>query len=137
MMREPKCTPYPPATRYRRKAVRALRFDGDTLTIEIQGEAFAFAHVVFRSPTAFRVLDERDLCEFWPDYSEPNGWLYEVEQGGWMELEAHRQLFNSPTIVHSLKEWLIVDEMCISVLSVQPPEIIDLGSDPEQVGATD
>jgi hypothetical protein len=115
--------------------VRSLRYDCKTLTVDIQGEAFAFAQVLFRSPTAFRVLDERDLCEFWPDYSEVNGWLYEVERGGWLELETHRSLFNSPDMLSGLKEWLIVDDMCISVLSVQSPEIIDLGTDPVQANA--
>jgi hypothetical protein len=30
---------------------------------------------------------------------------------------------------------LIVDEQCISILTVQPPEIQDLGADPEQATA--
>ncbi len=134
-MKPPRCAPYPPATRYARKVVRSLRYDGDTLAVEIQGEGFAFARVVFRQPAGFRVLDERDLCEFWNTYSEPNGWLYEVEEGGWLELEASRQLFNSPDFFPGLREYLIVDDKCINVLSIHPPEIIDLGTDPEQAGA--
>ena len=134
-MKPPRCVPYPPAARYRQKAVRSLRYDGASLEVEIQGQGFAFARVVFRQPVGFRVLDERDLCEFWNEYSEPNGWLYEVEQGGWSELESRRPLFNAPESFRGLREWLIVDEMCISVLSVQPPEIIDLGADPEKASA--
>jgi hypothetical protein len=64
-MNAPKCKPFPPAERYRRKVVRSLRYDGENLAVEIQGEGFAFARVVFRDPAGFRVLDERDLCEFW------------------------------------------------------------------------
>jgi hypothetical protein len=86
-------------------------------------------------PAGFRVLDERDLCEFWNTYSEPNGWLYEVEEGGWLELETHRPLFNSPGFHPGLREYLLVDDRCVSVLAVQPPDILDLGADPEQVGA--
>jgi hypothetical protein len=130
-MNPPKCKPHPPAARYRRKVVRSLRYDRETLAIEIQGEGFAFARVEFRRPAGFRVLDERDLCEFWNTYSEPNGWLYEVEEGGWLELETHRPLFNSPDFHPGLREYLLVDDKCISVLAVDPPDIIDLGADPE------
>lgn len=133
-MKPPRCKPYPPAARYPRKVVQSLRYDGD-LTVDIQGEGFGFARVVFRQPAGFRLLDERDLCEFWNDYSEPNGWLYEVEEGGWMELESHRPLFNSPDFFPGLREYLIVDDQCISVLTIQPPEIIDLGTDLEPGGA--
>jgi hypothetical protein len=132
-MKSPKCKPFAPASRYRKKVVRSLSYDGETLTIDVQGEGFAFARIVFFGPAGFRVLDERDLCEFWNTYSEPNGWLYEVEDGGWLELESHRKLFNSPAFFPGLKEYLLVDEKCISVLAVQPPEIQDLGSDPKQV----
>jgi hypothetical protein len=135
-MKVPKCKPYPPAARYRRKAVRSLSYDGETLAIEIQGEGFAFARVMFRRPAGFRVLDERDLCEFWNTYSEPNGWLYEVEEGGWMELEAHRPLFNAPDFYPGLREYLVVDDECISVLALEPPDIIDLGEDPERPAAS-
>jgi hypothetical protein len=134
-MKAPRCKPYPPAARYRQKAVRSLWYDGDTLAVEIQGEGFAFARILFRRPAGFRVLDERDLCEFWNTYSEPNGWLYEVEEGGWLELETHRPLFCSPDVHARLREFLLVDEMCISVLAVEPPEIIDLGADPQQPAA--
>src|SRR4051812_11056363 len=112
-MRPPRCKPYPLAARYRRKAVRSLRYDGESLEVKVQGEEFAFARVLFRQPAGFRVLDERDLCEFWNEYSELNGWLFEVEQGGWSELESHRPLFNSPEVSPGLREWLIVDDKCI------------------------
>ena len=131
-MKPPQCTPYPPAARYARKVVRSIHYDGETLSVEIQGVGFAFARVVFRKPAGFRVLEERDLCEFWNTYSEPNGWLYEVEQGGWLELEAHRQFFSAPVFHTCLREYLLVDNDCISVLTSHPPEIIDLGSDPER-----
>ncbi len=129
-MNPPKCKPYPPASRYRTKAVRSLDYDGETLTVEIQGEGFAYARVVFRQPAGFRVLDERDLCEFWKEYHLGNGWLYEVEAGGWLELERTRPLFNSPGFFVGLREFLLVDDKCVSVLAVQPPEIEDLGADP-------
>ena len=126
-MKPPKCKPYLPAARYSRKVIRSLRYDGETLVIEIQCEGFAFARLVFHRPAGFRVLDERDLCEFWNTYSQPNGWMYEVEEGGWLELETHRSTFNSPDFHAGLREYLLVDDMCISVLAVQPPDILHLG----------
>ena len=129
-MKLPKCAPVPAAARYRRKAVRSLRYDGKDLSSEIQGEGFAFACVVFRDPLGFRLLDERDLCEFWSDYNERNGWLYEVEEGGWLELESQRALFNSPSLFPELKEYLLVDDKCISVLAIAAPEIEDRGAAP-------
>jgi hypothetical protein len=111
--------------------VRSLRYDDDELIIEVQGPGFVFARVVFRRPAGFRVLDERDLCEFWDDYHTGNGWLYEVHEGGWQELESHRQYFISPSFFTCLREFLVVCDTCVSVLAAEPPDIIDLGADPE------
>jgi hypothetical protein len=130
-MKPPKCVPFPPSTRYKRVAVRSLWYDNDGLAIEVQGEGFVFARVVFRRPAGFRVLDERDLCEFWDHYHAGNGWLYEVEEGGWQELESHRPPFNSPGFFTGLREYLVVCDKCVSVLTVEPPEIINLGADLE------
>ena len=135
-MKPPKCTVFPPSNRYKRKAVRSVRYDGASLVIEIQGERFAFARVVFNRPAGFRVLNERDLCEFWDKYDQRNGWLYEVHQGGWLELETQRPLFNSHVFFSGLREFIVVDEECISVLSVNPPQIEDLGGDPDQATRT-
>ena len=130
-MRPPKCIPFLPSTRYKQVAVRSLWYDNDGLAIEVQGEGFVFARVVFHRPAGFRVLDERDLCEFRDNYHTGNGWLYEVEEGGWQELESHRPLFNSPGFYTGLREYLVVCDKCVSVLTVEPPEIIDLGANSE------
>jgi hypothetical protein len=58
--------------------------------------------------------------------------VYEVHEGGWQELESHRQYFNSPSFYSGLREFLLVCDTCVSVLAVESPEIIDLGADPEQ-----
>ncbi len=130
-MKPPKCKVFPPSVRYLEKVIRSLQYDGETLVIDIQGQEFSFARVIFRKVIGFRVLDERDLCEFWNTYSEPTGWLYEVEEGGWLELESKRELFNSPVFCPELKEYFLVDDKCVSVLSAEPPEILDLGIDPK------
>ena len=127
----PCCSILSEAQRYSRKAVRSLRFNGTDLVVDIQGPGFAFAHVVFRNVVGFRVLDERDLCEFWPDYSEPQGWLWEVLSGGWIDLERRRPLFNSHEFCAPLREFLIVDDKCVSILCGQPPEFLHVGGAPE------
>lgn len=133
-MRPPKCTPYPPAMRYKSVVVRSLRYDMEELVIDVQGRGFTFARVVFRDPAGFRVLDERDLLEFWNDYHQGNGWIYEVHEGGWAELESRRDsfcAFGAPDALNDLREYLVVCDQCISVLAVDPPEIVDVGADPE------
>lgn len=126
----PECVLVPESRRYSRKALRRLSFDGETLTVEIQGEGLAFARVVFRGVVGFRVLDDRDLCEFWNRFSEPNGWLWEVRSGGWGDLERTRPSFNSHELVQGLREFLIADNTCVSVLCTATPEIVDFGTAP-------
>ncbi|HEY4309140.1 MAG TPA: hypothetical protein VGN12_06775 [Pirellulales bacterium] len=122
-MNQPKCLPFPPAARFKRTEIQSIEFDGD-LVIRIQAVGPSTLRVIFHNPVWFRVLDERDLCEFWDNYHEGNGWLYEVEQGGWLELEKKRPLFNSHVVVKGLREYLLVDDQCVSILTVEHPEII-------------
>lgn len=131
-MKPPKCTVFQPSTRYREKVVRSVRYDGKVLVIDIQGERFSFARVIFKRVVGFRILEEHNLCEFWPTYSEHFGWLYQVEEGGWLELESTRNCFNE-VAPRKLQEYFIVDEECISVLSLEPPEIQDLRANPQQL----
>jgi len=116
--------------------VRSLRYDTEELTIEAQGPGFVFVRLVFKYALGFRVLDERDLGEFWKDYHTGNGWLYEVHEGGWLELELQRGRFCSTSMVPELREFLVVCDKCVSVLAVGPPEIVDLGAEPERPVAT-
>jgi hypothetical protein len=131
-MNSPKCKVFEASLRYKQKVVRALHYDGVSLVIDIQGERkFSFARVIFHKPIGFRVLDERDLTEFWTNYNEKNGWLYEVMEGGWLELETMRERFASQAMFENeFKEYLLVDDKCVSVLSSTPPEIVDFGTDP-------
>jgi hypothetical protein len=124
-MQNPKCSPFLAAAKFKRTVVQSIEYDGPLLVIKIKADEIYDAQVIFRNPVGFRVLDERDLCEFWEHYHEKNGWLYEVEEGGWLELERTRPLFNSHEVVKELREYFLVDEMCISVLAVLPPEISD------------
>jgi len=111
---------------------RAVRYDGQDLTVEIQGESLVWIRVTFHDPVGFRVLDERDLCEFWNSYSTRVGWLYEVIEGGWRELEMTRKRLVSNSMEPELKEFLLVDDKCINVLCIDPPIIESLGADPDR-----
>ncbi len=126
----PKCKTHAPSLRYKRVVIRTIRQDYQTLEIDDQGEGFAFVRVTFQGRVGYRVLDERDLCEFWTDYHSGNGWLYEVQSGGWLDLESTRPTFVTPSFHPAVQEYLLACDMCISVLSNSPPELIDLGADP-------
>lgn len=88
--------------------------------------------MIFRNIVGCRIIDESHISEFWNTYSEPNGWLWEVNDGGWLALERNRETFDPPHI--SLREFFIVGNYCINVLSPDYPEITDLGTDPERPG---
>ena len=122
--------PLPQAKRYANGASGAMRFDGSTLTLDLRGDGSSYARLIFRDVIGFRVLDERDLTEFWNTYSEPNGWLWEVQSGGWLDLERERATFNLHEVVPGLREFLVVDDKCVSVLSRKAPELFDLGAEP-------
>lgn len=130
----PECRLLAESSRYASKVVRDLRYDGRDLTIAIQGRGFSYAHVIFRRPVGFRVLDEGDLVEYWNTYSEPHGWLWEVLRGGWLDLERRRPYFWRDER-EGLREYFLVDNECINVLAWEPPEIVDLGADPATAGA--
>jgi hypothetical protein len=80
--------------------------------------------VFFAQAEAFRVMDERDLGEYWPECSTPNGWLFEVTDGGWLKQELERPGSLVARIHKELREFLIAGEDdCVSVLSLSMPEI--------------
>jgi hypothetical protein len=96
------------------------------LVVDIDGEAFGHSQLIFRGALGFRVLDERELTEFWNTYSEPQGWLWEVKRGGWLELEATRSNFNILEL--PTREFLVVDDFCVSVWSPEPPAFVEVSS---------
>ncbi len=78
----------------------------------------------FPDVIGFRVLDERDLMEFWPDCSTPNGWLFEIHSGGWLSQEANRPGSCLVPMNPAAKEYLVngVDD-CLSVICHTSPEV--------------
>lgn len=97
-------------------------FDGELLavTVLIDGDKL---DITFDTPAGFRVLDEGDLLEYWPDCSTTNGWLYEIAGQGWLDQERQRGGFlsgHNPEI----KEYFIAGvNYCISVLAWEKPDV--------------
>jgi hypothetical protein len=81
------------------------------------------ALVAFQNPQGFRVMDEGSLLEFW-GAGRSNGWLWRVEEGGWLEQEAQRSGFlreMTPGV-----EYLVLgDDDCVSVISPAPPRVTE------------
>ncbi len=99
-----------------------INFDIDTLiiTVKIASDEFDLS---FDSPAGFRALDEGDLLEFWPDCSTQNGWLFEIESGGWFSFESNRSGFLSATN-SELKEFFVTGaNYCVNVLSWEMPSL--------------
>ena len=46
--------------------------------------------IEFSGIIGFRVLDKRDLMEFWPECSSSNGRLFEISAAGWLAQELSR-----------------------------------------------
>jgi hypothetical protein len=79
--------------------------------------------VRFCDVEAYRVMDERDLLEYWSACAVPGGWVYEVTEGGWLATERSRGTLIAVT-VPGVREFLVVGvNACVSVLSSSAPEV--------------
>lgn len=78
--------------------------------------------VTFRDTLGFRILDERELMEYWPICSTPCGWIFNIEEGGWLDQERSRAGTSMSELFPDTKEYLIngINE-CVSVFSSAPP----------------
>jgi hypothetical protein len=90
------------------------------LKLEVGGRPI---QLIFDDVRGLRVLDEGDLLEFWDKYHTGNGWLWEVQSGGWFDLERRRSTF--VMAASGVREFLVVTgDFCVSVFSRLPPELI-------------
>ena len=121
----PKCTLVLESKPYAKTVIRTVRFDEPDLIIELQGDYFSYLRLIFRDVVAFRVIDEREITEFWNTYSAPNGWLWEVTEGGYFSLERQRDSFN--VLGLPLREHFVVSNYSVNVLSCGSPEFVSLG----------
>jgi len=106
-------------------------YDIDCVTVHVACMATGKKHVVqFWGPEGYRVLDERDLAEFWPTCSTPNGWLFEVQSGGWLEQEFERPGSMIAHLNRGLREFFVAGmNSCVSVLSVNAPEVLHVAEE--------
>ena len=65
-----------------------VTFDNWELRITARFQSlFGPIYVVFTGAEGFRVLDEGNLLEFWPQDSRSPGWIWRIIEGGWFEQE--------------------------------------------------
>ena len=79
--------------------------------------------VIFEEPAGFRVLDEGDLLEFWPDCSMSIGWLHEITSGGWFDLEKNRSGFLSSDSSDIIEYLIVGVNYCVRILAWEKPRV--------------
>ncbi|MGO9713652.1 MAG: hypothetical protein ACLQBL_32660 [Polyangiaceae bacterium] len=100
-----------------------VSYEPGSLAVHVAGAPGTQVLVVaFDRVKAFRVTDEGNQMAFWPTCSRPNGWLFEVHQGGWLAEElAHPGVLVMNT---GLREFLVTgDDDCVNVLALVPPTV--------------
>ena len=80
-------------------------------------------YVTFDNIIGFRVLDEGDLLEFWDNDLRLNSWFWNVEKGGWTDLEKSRSGFVSGSHNNSTEYLIIGINDCISIIANDKPKI--------------
>ncbi|AON73794.1 hypothetical protein B8B80_17795 [Pseudomonas aeruginosa] len=73
--------------------------------------------VEFVEVEGLRQLDAADLLEFWPACAASEGWLYRVEQGGWLDQECRREGFVARETKAVDEYFVNGGDRCLSVLS--------------------
>lgn len=131
---QPKCELIAESIRFDEVELLNIHYDmgsitGDsTLTLQLESSTEGKFQIVFDSPEAVRVIDEGQICEFWNKYSTPNGWLWQVLEGGWIDLELQRSTFWGAEPPSPPLEFLIVGDQCVFVMAQMPPRFISRGN---------
>jgi len=129
MLREsrPVGTVVPESRRWPTVALRSIAFDGQTLVVDLQGPGFSAVRATFQHVNGFRVLEELHLGKYWPEFSTPAGWLFEISSGGWVEEASVSGLISEMT---GGREYFLTDRKCISVICGRPVVLENRGADP-------
>ena len=78
--------------------------------------------VEFEEPLGFRVLDEREMTNYWPTCSTQNGWLFQIYSDGWLTEENKRN--SIAELFPKAKEFLVTSIMeCVTVIAINPPVV--------------
>ena len=97
----------------------------DTLKVYVSAGLSDFGCLVtFENPIGFRVVDERDLMEYWPVCSTPSGWLFHILGGGWLDQERKRHGSLMLEAYPDVKEYLIAGTNdCVSIFGFGEPTL--------------
>ena len=99
-----------------------VEFDINVLQVTVRIDGYRI-NIEFDAPVGYRVLDEGDLLEFWPQCSSSEGWLYEILTDGWLSQESQRQGFLSAHN-NDVKEYFVIGcNYCVGVLSWEDPSV--------------
>lgn len=101
-----------------------VAYEGAELRVTVKTTS-GYLRVRFGMPVGFRLLDEGDLLEFWPQCSLDKGWLYEVNAGGWMDLESSRSGFLTKHHTAVTEYLLVTQNGCLSLIAANPPEVTE------------
>ena len=105
--------------------LESIIFDEDGLKVFVSSDDWKI-QVIFEVCYGLRVLDERDLTEFWAKCNLKKNWIYVVSKGGWLSLESTRAHFISGRL-HKPQEFFIIGlDECISVMTEENPTITQL-----------
>ena len=109
-----------------RPVVLGLSYDLRNLTVIFDPDAGgAILEVVFDVVRGFRCLDEGDLQDLWDDELMVEHWLFEINEGGWLDHEATRAGFISKDL--GLREFLVRGhDDCVSVICAEPPAVREM-----------
>lgn len=100
-----------------------IRYSVGQLAVTVADSETSTWVVTFEDVAGFRVLDEGDLLEFWPECSSPRGWLFRILEGGWFDQESQRSGFLARD-TKKVTEYLITGaDDCVSVLSWSEPSV--------------
>ncbi|WP_139798645.1 hypothetical protein [Andreprevotia lacus] len=96
---------------------------GELLVTLISGGDRKVVIAKFKDVAGFRVLDEGNLLEFWPTCSAHNGWLFQIFEHGWLDLESSRAGFLLDKKTGVSEFFIASQNSCINILSSREPSI--------------
>ena len=114
---------------YSDESSEILNIDYDLWTLRITLKFFKsdnVIYVVFKNVIGFRVLDEGNLLEYWNPEIRVSGWMWEVEEGGWFDMEKLRTEFVEGLYENKLRKEYLLSGIndCVSVITTSKPEIL-------------
>jgi hypothetical protein len=116
------------------KVIRVHWADQEAARIEVLSKRTGRRCVVeFESVFGLRMLGEPDLASIWLGAAKEtlkSTWLFQVDVGGWFELECTRSDFHTQHVSPRPCEWLIAGyQECVSVLSGSAPKVYERTKD--------